>query len=70
MAFIHGGSEECTKSELDLFQIAPTQTSIERCLYIEVPPLAALSETAPLEFFIAGNGEDYMDLNNTLLYLS
>nr|XP_056711056.1 uncharacterized protein F54H12.2-like [Euleptes europaea] len=69
MAFIHSGSEECTKSELDLFQIAPTQTSIERCLYIEVPPLAALSETAPLDFFIAGNGEDYMDLNNTLLYL-
>ncbi|XP_060100311.1 uncharacterized protein F54H12.2-like [Heteronotia binoei] len=69
MAFIHSGSEECAKSELDLFQIAPTQTSIERCLYIEVPPLAALSESAPLDFFITGNGDDYMDLNNTLLYL-
>ncbi|XP_060092529.1 uncharacterized protein F54H12.2-like [Heteronotia binoei] len=69
MAFIHSGSEECAKSELDLFQIAPTQTSIERCLYIEFPPLAALSESAPLDFFIAGNGDDYMDLNNTLLYL-
>ncbi|XP_060089001.1 uncharacterized protein F54H12.2-like [Heteronotia binoei] len=70
MAFIHSGSEECTKSELDLFQIAPTQTSIERCLYIEVPPLAALSESAPLDFFIAGNGDDYMDyMDNTLLYL-
>ncbi|XP_060100389.1 uncharacterized protein F54H12.2-like [Heteronotia binoei] len=69
MAFIHSGSEECTKSELDLFQIAPTQTSMERCLYIEVPPLAALSESAPLDFFIARNGEDYLDLNNTLLYL-
>ncbi|XP_060094782.1 uncharacterized protein F54H12.2-like [Heteronotia binoei] len=69
MAFIHSGSEECTKSELDLFQIAPTQTSIEKCLYIEVSPLAALSESVPLDFFISGNGDDYLDLNNTLLYL-
>lgn len=70
MAFIHSGSEECTKSELDLFTIGPTQTSIEKSLYIEVPPLTALTESAPLDFFIAGNGEDYMDLNNTLLYLT
>ncbi|XP_066480774.1 uncharacterized protein F54H12.2-like [Tiliqua scincoides] len=69
MAFIHGASEECTKSELDLFQIAPTQTSVEGSIFIEVPPLAAVTESAPLEFFIAGNGEDYLDLNNTLLYL-
>lgn len=70
MAFIHCGSEECTKSELDLFHIGPTQTSIERSVFIEVPPLTALTESAPLDFFIAGNGEDYMDLNNTLLYLT
>lgn len=69
MAFIHCGSEECSKSELDLFQIAPTQTCIEKSLYIEVPPLSALTEAAPLDFFIAGNGEDYIDLNNTLLYV-
>ncbi|XP_066477510.1 uncharacterized protein F54H12.2-like [Tiliqua scincoides] len=70
MAFIHSSSEECNKSELDLFQIAPTQTSIEGSFYVEVPPLTVVKESAPLDFFIAGNGEDYMDLNNTLLYLS
>ncbi|XP_066486028.1 uncharacterized protein F54H12.2-like [Tiliqua scincoides] len=69
MAFIHGFSEECTKSELDLLQIAPTQNSIERSVYVEVPPLTAVMESSSLEFFIAGNGEDYMDLNNALLYL-
>nr|XP_048709003.1 uncharacterized protein F54H12.2-like [Caretta caretta] len=69
MAFVHCGSEECTKSELDLFQIAPTQTSIEKSIYIEVPPLLAVTESAPIDFFIAGNGIDYMDLNNILLYL-
>ncbi|XP_066485768.1 uncharacterized protein F54H12.2-like [Tiliqua scincoides] len=69
MAFIHGYSEECTKSELDLFQIAPTQTSIEGSVYVEVPPLTAVTESSSLELFITGNGEDYLDLNNTLLYL-
>ncbi|XP_060118353.1 uncharacterized protein F54H12.2-like [Heteronotia binoei] len=69
MSFIHCGSEVCVKSELDLFQIAPTQTCIEKSLYIEVPPLSALMGSTHLEFYIAGNGEDYIDLNNTLLYV-
>ncbi|XP_038265948.1 uncharacterized protein F54H12.2-like [Dermochelys coriacea] len=69
MAFVHCWSEECTKSKLDLFQIAATQVSIEKSIYIDVPPLAAVMESAPIDFFIAGNGIDYMDLNNTLLYL-
>ncbi|XP_032094567.1 uncharacterized protein F54H12.2-like [Thamnophis elegans] len=70
MAFIHEASEECVKSELDLFQLAPTLTSIENCTYIEIPPLSALTPNAPLEFFITGHGEHYTDLNNTLLYVS
>ncbi|XP_053323790.1 uncharacterized protein F54H12.2-like [Spea bombifrons] len=70
MAFIHTASMECAKSELDLFDIKPTQTSIEKSLYVEVQPLAAISETSPLEFYIAGSGEHYFDLNNTLLYIT
>ncbi|XP_019364880.1 PREDICTED: uncharacterized protein F54H12.2-like [Gavialis gangeticus] len=69
MAFVHCGSEECAKSELDAFQIAPTQTCIEKSLYVEIPPLSPITESSPLDFFIAGNGEDYMDLNNMVLYL-
>ena len=48
-------SEECVKSELDLFTIPMTQMAIENT-YVEVPPISAISDTAPLEFFIAGNG--------------
>ncbi|XP_066430947.1 uncharacterized protein F54H12.2-like [Eleutherodactylus coqui] len=70
MAFIHDGSIECTKSELDIFAIPPTQTSIEKSLFVEVQPIAALTENAPLEFFISGSGEYYYDLNNTLLHLT
>ncbi|XP_075439047.1 uncharacterized protein F54H12.2-like [Ascaphus truei] len=70
MAFIHTNSIECAKSELDIFEIQPTQTSIEKSLYVEIQPLAALSETAPLEFYIAGSGKHYFDLNNTLIYIT
>ncbi|XP_078250549.1 uncharacterized protein F54H12.2-like [Pogona vitticeps] len=69
MAFIHGSSEECAKSELDIFQLSPTQTSVESCMYIEIPPLAALTPNGQIEFYITGNSEDYIDLNNTLLYV-
>lgn len=62
-------SEECIKSELDLFTVPLTQTAIEKNTYVEIPPVSAISDTGPLEFFIAGHGEDYTDLNNTLLYL-
>ncbi|XP_073668378.1 uncharacterized protein F54H12.2-like [Paramisgurnus dabryanus] len=69
MALLHNMSGECIKSELDIFTVPPTQTSLEKNDYLEVPPLSAISDSAPLEFFIAGTGEDYLDLNNTMLFL-
>ncbi|GAA6072952.1 uncharacterized protein F54H12.2-like [Tachysurus ichikawai] len=69
MAFLHGLSAECTKSELDIFTLPYTQTSIEKYTYIEIPPLSALTDNGPLEFFVAGNGEDYLDLNNTFIHV-
>ncbi|KAI7799286.1 hypothetical protein IRJ41_024918 [Triplophysa rosa] len=69
MALLHSISEECLKTELDLFTVPLTQTAIEENTYIEVPPLSAISDSTPLEFFIAGTGEDYVELNNTLLFL-
>ncbi|XP_048010495.1 uncharacterized protein F54H12.2-like [Megalobrama amblycephala] len=69
MALLHRMSGECIKSELDLFTVPLTQTVIEKSSYLEVPPSSAISNSSPLEFFIAGNGDDYVDLNNMLLYL-
>ncbi len=69
MALLHRMSGECIKSELDLFSVPLTQTVIEKNGYLEVSPLSAISGSAPLDFFIAGNGDDYVDLNNTMLYL-
>ncbi|XP_051791535.1 uncharacterized protein F54H12.2-like [Erpetoichthys calabaricus] len=69
MSFVHQLSQECVKSELDLVTVSYTQTRVEKSIYVEVPPHSALSEVAPPGFLITGNGEDYLDLNNTLLHV-
>lgn len=68
MALKHNMSKECVKLELDLFLVPLTQTSIEKCAYVEIPPLAAISDSAPLEFYVPASNKDYLDLNNTFLY--
>jgi len=67
MAFINDQSCECLKSELDLFSVPPTQTSIETGNWIEYHPLTTVGDGSPIEFDINGTGEDYIDLANTML---
>ncbi len=69
MAFVHPQSCECTKSELDLFIVPPTQTSIESGTFVEYNPIATISQGTPIEFSITGAGQDYLDLSNTQLYV-
>ena len=69
MAFVHEQSCECTKSELDLFSVPPTQTSIENGTWVEYHPISTIADGTPIEFEIPGNGEDYLDLANTYLYV-
>ena len=67
MAFVHPQSCECVKSELDLFSVPPTQTSIESAGYVEFNPISSLSDDTPIEFVVGGSGQDYVDLSNTQL---
>ena len=69
MAFIHENSCECAKSELDLFSVPPTQTSIESGMYVEYHPISSLTSGAPIEFDVSSSGDDYMDLTNSLLHV-
>jgi len=69
MAFAHDMSCECTKSELDLFSVPPTQTSMEQGNWVEYHPLTTLTDGSPIEFDITGSGEDYVDFANTALYV-
>ncbi|XP_069064798.1 uncharacterized protein F54H12.2-like [Pleurodeles waltl] len=45
------------------------QTSIENSFFMEVSPMAALTPLAPIEFYVSGSTDMYLDLNNTLLHL-
>ena len=47
MAFVNPNSCECTNSELDLFAVQPTQTSIEEASVVEYHPINSLANRAP-----------------------
>ncbi len=67
--FLHPQSAECTKSELDLFQLPPTQTCIDQGYWHEVFPIASLSDASNIEFVVSPTDRDYLDFANTYLHL-
>ena len=69
MAFLHTHSSECMKSELDLFSVSPTQTSIESSYWCQYKPISAPTDDGPIKFVIPGNGDEYLDIAHTLLYV-
>ena len=66
MAFVHEDSCQCAKSELDLFCLPPTQTSLLKSRSIEYSSISILGN-GPVEFAVSGSGEDYTDFANTYL---
>ena len=69
MALVHPHSAESTETGLDLFDIPPTQTSVVEGNVIEHFPLSTISTGAPIEFFISGADEHYLDLKNSFLHI-
>ena len=69
MAFVHRQSCEGVKNELDLFTVPPTQNCITDSHVVEHQPMASLDSGGPIEFFIPGSGDDYLDLANTMLHV-
>ena len=67
MKLLHAQSQQCLCTELDLFSVPPTQTSIDSSQWVEHSPVSTISASAPIEFVVAGSGEDYLDLSNKLL---
>ena len=68
MAFIDPRSAECTISQLDLFKLPATQTAVEASIYSECQPINTISDTSPIEFNLVGTGDEYVDINSTLLF--
>ena len=62
----HDGCQ-CSKSELDLFTTPPINISMDRGDYTSHHPIATLTDSAPIEFFVPGSPEEYIDLGRTRL---
>ncbi|KAG1697200.1 hypothetical protein GQR58_006037 [Nymphon striatum] len=58
------------KSELALFDNIETQTIQEKSLIVDVHPVSQPTGYSPLEFFVSGDGEYYIDINDTLITLA
>ena len=63
----HPESCACSKSEMDLFSVPPTQVVIDKGNWEKINPIAGLS--VPYEFEISGTGDQYIDLEETQLYV-
>jgi hypothetical protein len=68
MSLLHHQSCECLKSELELFQVPPTQVCFESGYYVKYHPITSIDKGTPLEFRINTGDEDYIDPSSIILY--
>ncbi|GFY55654.1 uncharacterized protein TNIN_424371 [Trichonephila inaurata madagascariensis] len=57
----------CTKSELDLFLPEKIQLAINQSSFVEIHPVASISDINTIKFLITGLGDAYFDLTHTYL---
>ena len=62
-------SENCYKSELDLFSLPPTQTAVESGIWDTIQPNSGFDKNPVVEFRIPGDSLYYLDLSQTELYV-
>ena len=56
---------KCSKSELDLFSVPPTQVRLEKGYFMDHQPVSSVSDGSPITFLSPGT-EDYVDLSKTI----
>ena len=69
MACIHKESSYCSKSELNLFTVPPTQLFIDKHITVEYRPTTSLTGNGPLEFQV-DRCDDFKDLSELNLYVN
>jgi hypothetical protein len=58
------------KSELRIFDVNPPQIVVESAIFTDIHPTTSLIENHNnIEFFINGSQTEYLDLNDTMIYL-
>ena len=62
-------NQPCGKSELSLFDLPFTQITHEKGGWVDVYPISSLEGNRPIEFSFNGLQNEYLDLNDTMLYI-
>lgn len=68
---MHRESCVCGMDSLELFQVPATNVALGESKWVEYYPVSSTlqSDTAPIEFDIKGQGDEYLDLSQTYLQL-
>ena len=69
---MHRDSCECSTEGLALNQVPQTMSVLDKATWEEIYPVSSIDNrnpTAPIEFDIKGQGEHYMDLSQTYLFV-
>jgi hypothetical protein len=66
---MHKDSCMCSKSELDLFSVPPTQVVMEKGFWEDVDPITSISSSDTIEFLCAAISGVYTDLASSYLYV-
>ena len=64
-----GDSAECSKMELDLFNVPPTQTSIEEGFYDDIQAHGSFAQASTIRFDIPGDSEHFLNLAETEIHI-
>ena len=59
----------CTLNETEFFEPINKQIVLEKSQWVDIYPVNTLSATAPIEFYINGSNDEFLDLNNTMLQI-
>jgi hypothetical protein len=62
-------SSECSKSELDLFYVPPTQTAIEEGVYDDIQPHSSFNTSDVIRFDIVGDSAHFLNLAETEIHI-
>ena len=60
---------ECTKAELELFTVPPTNVSMEKGNMVECLPISTVGDNKTVEFLVSSSNDEYIDIGRTFLYV-
>ena len=62
-----GPTDAVFEKRVGIILSTPLQLAVEEGQWVEYNPVSSISSAVPIEFIVAGNSEEYIDLSKTLI---